>query len=230
LTKKSQKNSDRAQEYDGLIWAETFKSHGIGEKFHNSWFFNYETDTEKQKKNLEGMKAYCRRNTSIALIGDVGRGKTHLATAVLKDAIICGQKRPERKSFEKQNGQDHFYYQKPVYAGHYYTLLDLHRRYRESQKSDEISEVDFMDRIYTMKCLVIDEIQIKSDSESEQRMFQDIIDRRYANNLQTIYIGNVSYSSLCEIIGKRLMDRLEENGLKIMTFKGDSYRSKNSDL
>lgn len=216
--KKSPNVLDRAQDYDDLIWAETFKSHGIGEKFFKTWFFNYEVTTDGQKANLDHMIAYCRRNTSLALIGDVGNGKTHLAIAVLKDAIICAVNKPRGKSYEKQ-----------VSPGHYYTLSDLNRRYRESVTNREISEVDFMENICTMKCLIIDEIHIKSDTDSEGRMFQEIVDKRYANNLQTIYVGNVSFNRFSKILGKRLMDRLQENGLKIMRFNGKSYRTKNNE-
>ena len=210
---QSQKASDRAKVYEDLIWRDTFTRHGIDEKYHRSWFFNYEAVTDQQKTNLAIMVASCRRNTSLALLGSVGNGKTHLATTVLKDSIICNSSKLKRECS----------------AGHYYTLADLHRQYRDSMSNKDASEADFMKNICTMKCLVIDEIQIKSDSDSEQRMFQEIIDKRYSNNKQTIYVGNISFKRFSEILGDRLMDRLKENGFKAMVFTGESYRGKKSE-
>ncbi len=205
--------TERAAKYADLIWKSTFRQHGIGDKYHDKWFFNYICVGDEQKSNLDVIKKYCRRNTSIALLGDVGNGKTHLACAILKDSIVCG-------------GKDHH----SISSGHYYTFSDLHRQYRESQSDPEKSEAKFMNEICTMKCLVIDEIQIKSDSDSEQRMFQEIIDKRYANNRQTVYVGNTSFEGFKKILGERLVDRLVENGIQLIIFKGESYRNKAKDL
>lgn len=207
-TSKSQKILDRAAKYETEAWAEKFSNHGIDAKYHNKWFFNYEAVTGQQKANLETVRAACRNNTSLALLGAVGNGKTHLATSLLKDLIVS-----PREGSKYQ-------------VGRYYTFADLHRRYRESVTSRDISEVAFMRRVCMMKCLIIDEIQLRSDSSSEKRMLQEIVDKRCANHKQTVYIGNLSFKGFTEILEPRLMDRLKDDGFKVLVFSGESYRGK----
>jgi len=197
--------SDLAQIYATPHWKDIFSRHGVDEKYHASWFFNYQTYDKDQETMLNRLKVVAKINTSIALLGQVGNGKTHLATTILKNSII-----------------NH----KSDLAGKYFTMADLNRKFRNSIKSDEESELKFMESLFNMKCLVIDEIQIKSDSDSEQRMFQEIVDKRYAKEKQTVYAGNVSFNEFKDILGERLVDRMKENGLDVFNFTGESYRSK----
>ena len=221
-----QSTSERMNKYDNdSIWANTFIGHGINEKHLKCWFSNYKCEHEWQKENLARITVLCRRNNiCIALLGDVGNGKTHLATAILKDHIIY-QKTPERKKTKSDLGQDHFYYQKKNSPGHYYTMTGLFREYRQliSNSGDENK---FMDNIFNLNCLVIDEMQIKSNSEAEQRMFQELIDKRYAMEKQTIFVGNMTRLSFENMLGRRLLDRMFENGLEILIFSDESYRRK----
>ncbi len=75
-----------------------------------------------------------------------------------------------------------------------------------------------------MNCLVIDEIQIKSNSDSEMRVFQELVDKRYSDNKQTIFVGNITIDEFKQMLGERLIDRLKEQGLSIFVFTADSYR------
>ena len=193
----------RAQEYLQEPYTKIFKAHGIDEKYHNKWFFNYFPETEKRQGDIDIITEHARNDLPLAILGEVGNGKTHLAIALLKDKIIQTMK-PD--------------------AGHYYTLTDLHRKFRDSQSNPNKSEVKFYNELSQTNCLVIDEIQIRSNSDSEQRMVQELLDKRYSANKQTVFVGNISLDEFKEFLGERLVDRIREQQIQVLMFTGKSYR------
>jgi DNA replication protein DnaC len=221
-------NDERAMRYESPEWRNKFEQHGIESLYHDKWFFNYHPVDNDGQETLNRVIRNSRVNKPIALLGSVGKGKTHLACAILKDALIQGSN-IERPKLYKSDDDDkgHISHGKQINAGHYFTMSDLNRHYRESIKDSDKSETAFMELITDMKCLVIDEIQIKSNTDSEQRMFQEILDKRYAKKKQTVLIGNVSVNEFKEILGERLVDRLKEQDAEIIVFKGSSYRERN---
>lgn len=216
------------KKYEDNLWITQYERHGIPEKYHKKWFIDYECKDAEMLIRLERIKSVQRLNKPIALLGEVGNGKTHLACCILKDAIICGAESPKRviSKYVDEHGEQKEYwgYEKQSDSGHYYTMTSLNRAYREAIANGK--EDDFMEKMATMKCLVIDEIQIKSETDSQERMFQEIIDSRYANNRQTVFVGNVSVEKFKKILTKRLADRLFEQDLQVEVFNGESYRRK----
>jgi len=206
-----------------------YKRHGIPLEFFTKWFGNYDTGKDKAlRKRIDHLIVRQRRGHPVALIGDVGQGKTHLACAILKDAIICHDNIGKPFYREQPNGDTERMYPKIDSPGHYYTMTQLNRDFRMSMQRIENNENEkkCVERLTAMKCLVIDELQIRSKTDSEQRMFQEILDTRHTSNKQTIFVGNVTAEELSNILGERLLDRLKQRDLMTINFTGDSYRAK----
>jgi len=176
-----------------------FRSHGVPERYLEKWFRNYEATTKAQKEALEIIKTNIARKPMLFL-GKHGNGKTHLATAVVKNRLIYGQE------------------------AQYYTLASLLRSYRCSLGNPEFNEKQFFSKILECDTLVIDEFNVRSDSESENRVIQEIVDSMYSKKSQVILIANMSIKEFTEIIGERLIDRLKEQGAEVINFNWKSHR------
>jgi len=180
-----------------------FKSHGVPALYMDAWFSTYKTTTKDQEAAFETIKEGFNKSKPMVFLGTYGGGKTHLATAMVKHKL---------------------YYR---YDAWYYTLSELFRDYRSSFQNDpEMNERKFFKRIKTTDLLVIDEINIRSDSEAENRFIQEIVDVRYSEQLQTIFIANMSLDEFSELMGERLVDRLKGQDAEIITFNWDSHRGK----
>ena len=60
--------------------------------------------------------------------------------------------------------------------------------------------------------LVLDEIQVRSDTEWENSVLTDLIDSRYAAVRSTLLIANLERSALAASLGDSVASRLEETG------------------
>ena len=144
----------------------------------------------------------------IALIGELGTGKTHLAVSLCKRVCDLGK------------------------TAHMTTIPMIIRAVRSSwggkgtdQWGSVRSEEDIL-RDYSQKysLLVIDEIGSQYGSDSEKIIISEIINNRYNNCLPTIIIGNVTFSEAEEYLGKRVIDRIKDGGM-ILIFDWESHRS-----
>jgi DNA replication protein DnaC len=183
---------------------EHFQDRGICDLYLDTWFSNYRITNKKQQEVFSRVEHGYKKNKPMVLLGTYGGGKTHLATAMVKSKLYYG------------------------YDAWYYTLSDLFRDYRSCfQPKSDLTERQFFARIKTADLLVIDEINIRSDSEAENRFIQEVVDVRYANSLQTIFIANMGLEDFSGLIGARLVDRLKGQDAEILTFNWDSHRGKN---
>lgn len=176
-----------------------FKAHGIPARYINSWFRNYDIDGPKQQAAFDQINLAIKELRPMALLGSFGGGKTHLATAMVKSAI---------------------FHRKDAW---YYTLASLFRDYRNSLGN---SEQEFFKKVSKCDLLVIDEFNLRSDSEAENRLIQEIIDSRYSNHLPTVFVANMTLNEFSELIGDRLVDRLKQMKTEIVIFNWKSYREK----
>ena len=74
--------------------------------------------------------------------------------------------------------------------------------------------------------LVLDEIGVQFGSDAEKLIMFDIINERYEAMRPTILISNLALSGLSEFVGDRIVDRMKENGGKLMVFDWESHRGK----
>lgn len=204
MEKDTQENSSSpleiVLEFQEDQWLDTYGGAGIPTIYFKTWLHNYKISNPVQENIVSQIKQAINQTSSMVMLGKIGNGKTHLAISVLKNALV------RRKS------------------GLYYTLTGLFRAFRNSMSDPEQREVHFANNLFSTDCLIIDEINIRSDSEAENRFLQELIDKRHVNQKRTIFVGNLTLDEFEGIVGTRIMDRMKDEGADIFVFNWDSYR------
>ena len=143
-----------------------------------------------------------------ALIGGRGRGKTQMAVTAVAN---IARRRPEL-------------------VVRYRKLIQVFLEIRAGFGTDGATEEAVIKKYVEPDILVLDEIQERSQSDWENRVFTHIVDRRYDRpGKSTILIGNVAREStgpvdpLRECVGDSIYSRMIETG-GIIEFPWASFR------
>ncbi|MBU6149812.1 MAG: ATP-binding protein [Chloroflexi bacterium] len=142
-------------------------------------------------------------NGIVAMIGPRGTGKTQIATWAAEYFV------------DYVNESGGFRTDTPVF---YTTAIELFTTLRADQHNPQTAN-----RFVQYPLLVIDEIQERGETDFEDRMLTQIIDRRYANMRPTLIIGNLKPDQLASSLGRSIVDRIRETG-KVIVVDGQSYR------
>jgi DNA replication protein DnaC len=103
--------------------------------------------------------------------------------------------------------------------------MDLFLDLRDAnKKGSATSEKDVLAKPARAGLLVIDEYQERGESEWENRIISNLIDRRYAERKPTILIANMSREQMGAALGASICDRVRECGRPII-FNWSSYRA-----
>lgn len=136
----------------------------------------------------------------IGLVGGRGPGKTQLGVELMKKAT------------------------NDLRSAYYNTLTGLFLQIKATFKPDSReSEQNLMDRLCKPSLLVVDEIGMRSDSDWENRMFFELVDRRYRLVKDTLLIANLAKEQFLQTIGDSLASRMQETG-GIVECNWQSYR------
>jgi len=136
----------------------------------------------------------------VALVGGRGPGKTQMGVELMKK---CTEK---------------------YLTAYYDTLTGLFLKIKATFKRDSHeTEDDLIKRMAKPQLLVLDEISRRSDSDWENRMIYELIDRRYYGMKDTLLIANQSKAQFLEAIGESLASRMQETG-GIVECNWQSYR------
>lgn len=73
--------------------------------------------------------------------------------------------------------------------------------------------------------LLIDGLEVRTNSDFESRELTHIIDKRYDANKTTIIISNDQIEALQEFLGASVIERITEQG-SLFIFDGESFRQK----
>lgn len=182
---------------------------GITPRFAEATFDSYGTPTAGQAKALAECRDYAERfpehyraGRSLLLTGNVGCGKTHLATAIVRTVVEDGAQ--------------------PLLV----TAGDIVSIARTSMvPGSGYTDRDVIVHLSGLDLLVIDEVGCQKGSEYELGLLHGIIDRRYQAVLPTVLISNLSIEGLKAYIGDRALDRLRQNGGKAVGFTWSSMRA-----
>jgi DNA replication protein DnaC len=181
-------------------------------RFQESSLESYVPSCEPARKALNLAKAYAddfaemrRSGTCLIFCGGVGTGKTHLAIGIMKHLM------DQRKRVLFASVIDAIASVKATYA-----------------KDSEISEQKAIDKFIHPDLLVLDEVGAQIGSDTEKLILFRIINGRYEEVLPTIVVSNLAKDKLAEFIGERALDRLRENGGRLIAFDWASYRRKAS--
>lgn len=194
---------------------------GIPERFSDRSFDNYRVDTEDQGKRLAVCRSYAekfpelvKRGQSMIFLGKTGTGKTHLAIAIAHQVIAQG------------------------YTAAFMTVGDCLRRVRDTwKKNSEVSESSILDDLGRIDLLILDEVGVQYGTDAEKILLFDLLNRRYENRKPVIMLTNLPLEAaksgdptIVDFLGERIIDRLRENGGKVLKFTWESYRREVVDM
>ena len=182
---------------------------GIPQRFLTASLETFLAQGEDSGNVLEGVRRYAKNFTEhraagrcLTFIGPPGTGKTHMGCSVLAHVLQAGG------------------------TGRYARAFGLVQAIKESWGGQEsgVSEAQAMKVFTKPDLLVLDEVGIQYGSDVEKIILFQILDERYAEMRPTIVISNFNRDRLEAVLGPRIMDRLAENGGKVLPFNWPSYR------
>lgn len=177
------------------IWREYS---GIPEKFEHAGFDNYKL-IPKNRNQANIYNKVKHEQKDMILVGGVGTGKTHLACAKIKQFIDNGLQ------------------------AQFVLLIKLIREIKSSWKSNHVNESEIIKHFGEVPFLVIDEIGVQFESDTEKQYLTEIINDRYNNKLPTYIISNMTIEELSGVVGSRVVSRFEESK-QLGLFDWGSYR------
>lgn len=186
------------------------KHSGVPPRFQTATFDNFEHRTKALGLAAEAMRDFvgnfaehAKAGRCLILAGPAGTGKTHLACAAIR--ALCDQGRQAK----------------------YIKLGDAIRRLRDTWRKEwHETELEVLQIMRTVDLLVLDEVGVQYGSEGEKVHAFDIIDGRYSDMKPTIIITNCKADELVAYLGERVVDRLLENGGRMLVFDGKSNRTR----
>lgn len=184
---------------------------GITPRFRSCSFDNFATDDDDAKRAaLESCRRYAdgfddvlREGRSQLLLGNLGTGKTHLASAIVQTVI-------------RQHGA----------TAIITTASEIARAVKATfAKASKVSEREILDELAGVDLLVIDEVGVQvSTGDFGPGLLHEVIDRRYQQVLPTVVISNVTVENLPRFIGDRALDRLRQGSSRLVRFTWGSAR------
>lgn len=124
----------------------------------------------------------------LALLSPRGPGKTQLAVCLMLDFIARGM------------------------TAQYWLAADLFDFLRSLFEVKGAEAERKRVELYQRRLLVIDEIQVRADTEFEDRELTRLIDKRYSNHVATVLIGNLKREAFTNLMGSSIVSRINEVG------------------
>lgn len=176
-------------------------------KLRDHRFSAYKNDWEATEQAHRVYRAVKSLSGNLVLLGACGTGKTALAAAAIN--YVNGSGRPAK----------------------YTTILRAIKHIRKGWDADEEQAYKlFFDPIL----LVIDEIGVQNDTDNEQLILTEIVQRRYDDDRPTWMITNLQADigdgddsgmrTFRSVVGERVFDRMGDGD--VIVFDGESCRSK----
>lgn len=203
----------RDREWAIEVFENRMRQAGVKQRHFDKTFDNYVADTKEKRFALESMRYFADKIIdgvckNMILCGSVGTGKTHLCQATIRYLLECDKDAPIRMM----------------------TIAKMIRYYRSSwQKDTEYTEQEVINELSNLNLLIIDEVGIQGGTENEMNIMFEIINNRYENKLATVIVSNLEKSELVELLGTRIIDRLKEDGCRVLGMSWESHRETNKE-
>ncbi len=180
---------------------------GIPPRYTGNRLAHFKATIKAQQDVLAVAQNFCTTDDldSLLLLGNVGTGKTLLGCAILT---------------EYTHDADGLW----TTSGLYTTASQLMRRIKMSWKKDSPeNEQEVFAKLSKPALLVIDEIGVQFNSDTERCLLTELINDRYNARQRTMLISNLTLQEFTQVVGDRIVDRLKENG-KVLVFDWKSQR------
>jgi DNA replication protein DnaC len=135
----------------------------------------------------------------VALVGVRGCGKTQIGVELMRQ-VAQALKQPR-----------------------FCSAMDFLMTIKAGYKDGGVSERDVINEFCLPPLLVMDEIGQRSESEWENRLLYELLNRRYNDMKDTLLISNQDVGHLTAALGPSLVSRMRETG-GIFECKWESYR------
>lgn len=162
---------------------------------------------DKQARALDALKGLVGKvlddetAPNIILLGGVGTGKSLLGAAAAQSLIRGGK------------------------MAFYITAKGLVREFRATWEKDaSMTEAAFVDRMTRVPLLVVDELGLSAGTDNELAIIFEVLDGRYQNMKPTVLISNLDMAGVKAAIGERCVDRLREDGGRVIALDYASQR------
>ena len=86
------------------------------------------------------------------------------------------------------------------------------------------AEQEVLSHFAAPELLILDEIGVQYGSDTEKNILFEIVNERYEALKPTILISNLARLALTEYAGERVIDRMKENGGRVVVFDWKSHR------
>ena len=200
-------NEIRRKEKEKQMIESRFESIGLGDRYKKCSFENYKASCECASEIMlmclryaETFRERRRDGDCLALLGNLGTGKNHLAAAICRVVHSAG------------------------YTVVHTTTMRMIRYVRRAYQSSDISEQDQIDSLVVPDLLVLDEIGVNRGTDDELVLLSDVICSRIENYKPVILVSNLSLTDLAKYVGDRVIDRLYDGNSNVLCFTWESYR------
>jgi DNA replication protein DnaC len=214
LRKRLDKEAAEKQRQRDEATAWRVKAVQIPPRFADKTLADYTPRCAGEQHALEVANGYVRdfkdnlgAGRCLLFCGKVGTGKTHLGTSIAKAVAQAG------------------------WSSRYTTVTDLIRELRASWNRRPNpwgylpkSEAALLEELTKFSLLVIDEIGLGFGSDAELAQISEVLDLRYRAQRPTLVISNCVPGELKRFLGDRGVDRLRENGGRLIVFDWRSHR------
>lgn len=150
---------------------------------------------------IEYAKEWGANPESVILIGDVGRGKTQFAFAMIREMF----RRCPRKIWPR-----------------YYTSPEIDSILLKASRSDDADKY-ILNKMGSEDLLFIDDFGRETDSQRASRQYFELVNMRYANLLPTLISTNLTLQQIESHMNKAIASRFQE--FQIIEFLGEDLRT-----
>lgn len=199
---------EREQREREQRWARQVEASGIPERFRTATLESYRADGPGQEKALAFARSYASQFASAMIsgrscmfVGRPGTGKTHLAVGIAQELMKEGR------------------------TCSFTTVQRLVRRVKAtwSRPAPE-TETEAIKSATRPDLLILDEVGVQTGSDYETNLLFDVLNERYEARRATILISNLAHAQIQEVLGERIVDRLREDGGRVIVFDWASHR------
>lgn len=199
---------------------------GVPTRFAGKTLDTFQVETDEQRRALTVAREYAENFTDhrkagrcLVFCGAVGTGKTHAAMGIARAVVEASPVPPVGSSYSEVRW----------FGRHvtYWTVQEVIRTIRDTWcRESRITEREVLDKLTALDLLILDEVGVQFGSEAERNQLFEVINNRYNAQRPTLIVSNLDIKGITTFLGERAVDRLRENGGKVFTFRGKSWRGK----